>query len=152
MKETTVKGALIATTLVVVAKTTGAAMYFVLGAVYLLLRDVVNGQSIGKLMFGLAVVDLETGQRTSWRGAIRRNLVLLLPGANLAAVFLEARTILTDAQGQRLGDRIAQTQVVEGFGVRDVATSLQKWLRHLADIPGESRPRRGESGDVGRAA
>jgi hypothetical protein len=33
-------------------------------------------------------------------------------------VFLEALTIARDSLGQRLGDRIAQTQVVEGLGAR----------------------------------
>ena len=32
------------------------------GAVYLLLRDSVQGQSLGKLLFGLVVINLETGQ------------------------------------------------------------------------------------------
>jgi len=101
------------------------------GAAYLLLRDALHGRSIGKFLFGLVVISLETGKPCTRTTAVRRNLVFLLPGANIVAVFLEAMTILRDAQGQRLGDRIAQTQVVEGFGIRDVAPAFERWWQSM---------------------
>lgn len=61
--------------------------------------------------------------------SVRRNVILLVPGANVVAVFLEAVTILRDPQGQRLGDRLAQTQVVEGLGAKDLVTSVYEWWR-----------------------
>jgi uncharacterized RDD family membrane protein YckC len=95
-------------------------------------------------LLGLVVVELETGRPASLRGAVRRNALLLLPGANVVAIFLETRTILSDPQGQRLGDRLAQTQVVEGAGVREVVRSLQEWLLGLGgaagSVPGRRRP------------
>src|SRR5687767_11152244 len=84
------------------------------GAAYMLLRDAMRGQSVGKLLFGLVVINLETGLPTAIGGSARRNFLLLLPGANVAAIFLEAATLVRDLRGQRLGDRIAHTQVVEG--------------------------------------
>lgn len=110
-----------------------APLYLALGAVYLLLRDAIGGQSIGKIMLGLVVIDLVTGQVSSLSGSVRRNILLLLPGANLVAIVLEARMILSDRQGQRLGDRLAHTQVVEGAGARDLAKSFQDWLLSLSD-------------------
>jgi uncharacterized RDD family membrane protein YckC len=101
------------------------------GAVYLLLRDAVGGQSIGKIMMGLTVIRVETGRPCSVMGSIQRNAMLLVPGANVVAVFLEPVTILRDPQGQRLGDRLAQTQVVEGFGARDLASSAYDWWRNF---------------------
>jgi uncharacterized RDD family membrane protein YckC len=133
---------LIATTLMVTSATTGIALYFGLSAGYLLLRDAVGGRSIGKLVLGLIVIDLQSGRPTSWSGSAQRNIVLLLPGANVAAVFLEGRTILVDPQGQRLGDRLAQTQVVEGAGARDLARRLRDWLLHLGDVVGQVPGRR----------
>jgi uncharacterized RDD family membrane protein YckC len=133
---------LIATTLMVTSATTGIALYFGLSAGYLLLRDAVGGRSIGKLVLGLIVIDLQSGRPTSWFGSAQRNIVLLLPGANVAAVFLEGRTILVDPQGQRLGDRLAQTQVVEGAGARDLARRLRDWLLHLGDVVGQVPGRR----------
>jgi uncharacterized RDD family membrane protein YckC len=114
------------------------------GAAYLLLRDAMKGQSVGKCFFGLVVVSLETGRPASLTGSIRRNLLLLLPGANVVAVFLEALTVVRDPQGQRLGDRLAQTQVIEGLGAKDLVKSFQDWLASLTLGIGRSlgRPRR----------
>ena len=115
------------------------------GAVYLLLRDAVGGQSIGKIMMGLTVIRVETGQPCTVMDSVRRNAMLLVPGANVVAVFLEPVTILRDPQGQRLGDRLAQTQVVEGFGAKDLATSAYDWWRNfiarLEKDPLRRRPR-----------
>lgn len=119
----------------------GPALYVVMATVYLLLRDSLGGQSFGKFLVGQMVIHVDTGQRCGLGGSIKRNLFLILPGANLVAVFLETRTLLRDAQGQRLGDRLAHTQVVEGLGVRDVVTELQKWwTSFLAELPGAAAP------------
>jgi len=132
----------------------GAPLYLVLAAGYLLLRDAIGGQSIGKILLGLVVIDLETGRVSSLSGSVKRNFILLLPGANLVAIVLEARTIVLDAQGQRLGDRLAQTQVVEGAGARDLVKSFQDWLMSLGDALGDAsgRRRRRVPGRIDRAA
>jgi uncharacterized RDD family membrane protein YckC len=114
----------------------------VTSAGYLLFRDMISGQSLGKLMAGLVVMSLETGRPCGLAGSVRRNLLLLLPGANVVAVFLEARTIIRDPQGQRLGDRLAQTQVVEGFGARDLVKSFQERLASFGDDVARSSGRR----------
>jgi uncharacterized RDD family membrane protein YckC len=106
-------------------------LYLAASAGYLLLRDAIGGQSVGKLVFGLVVIDLMSGRAASMSGSARRNLLLLLPGANVVAIFLEARTIVVDPQGQRLGDRLAHTQVVEGAGAVDLVKSFQDWLLSL---------------------
>ena len=102
-----------------------------IGAAYLLLRDGVRGQSLGKLWLGLVVINLETSEPCTLKDSVWRNALFLIPGANVAALVLEAVTTMRDPQGQRLGDRIAQTQVVEGFGVKDLAASFQQWWRSL---------------------
>ena len=53
------------------------------------------------------------------------------------AIFLEARTIVVDPQGQRLGDRLAQTQVIGGAGARDLVKSVQDWLMSLGRAVGQ---------------
>jgi uncharacterized RDD family membrane protein YckC len=106
-------------------------LYLAAGGAYLLLRDAIKGQSIGKLLLGLVVISLETGRPSSLTGSVRRNALLLLPGANAVAIFLEAGTIVRDLQGQRLGDRLAQTQVVDGLGAKDLIKSFQDWLMGL---------------------
>lgn len=116
--------------------------YLVVGAAYLLLRDAIKGQSIGKFLVGLVVISLESGRTASLAGSVRRNLLFLLPGANVVAIFLEARTVVRDPQGQRLGDRLAQTQVVEGFGAKDLVESFQDWLMSLGTGLGRAAGRR----------
>ena len=107
-------------------------VYLFGGVAYLLLRDVA-GRSVGKFLVGLVVTDLETGRPCGWRASISRNILLPLPGANVVAAFLETSTIVRDPQGQRLGDRFALTQVVEGFGAKDLLSGVQQWLFDLAE-------------------
>jgi len=131
-----------------------APLYLALGAGYLLLRDAIGGQSIGKILLGLVVIDLTTGRVASVSDSVKRNLLLLLPGANVVAIFLEARTIMSDPQGQRLGDRLAHTQVVEGAGAKDLVKSFQDWLLSLGESLGDAtgRRRRRVPGRIDRAA
>jgi uncharacterized RDD family membrane protein YckC len=126
-----VDGSLVAITLFY-DRSSGSPLYLVAGVAYLLLRDVA-GRSVGKFLFGLVVTDLETGRPCGWRASISRNILLPLPGANVVAAFLEASTIVRDPQGQRLGDRFALTQVVEGFGAKDLLTGVLQWLLDIAE-------------------
>jgi uncharacterized RDD family membrane protein YckC len=126
----TIDGLLVATTGALYWNS-GSLLFLVAGAAYLLLRDAVGGQSIGKFFLGLVVISLETGRPSTFGGSVRRNLLLLLPGANVVAVFLEALTVVRDPQGQRLGDRLAQTQVIEGLGAKDLVKSVQDALSSL---------------------
>ena len=102
------------------------------GTAYILLRDMVRGRSLGKFLLGLTVISLETGQPASARDSVARNVLFVLPGANIAAVFLEARTLARDPQGLRLGDRLAMTQVVDGYGASDLAKDVQALIADVA--------------------
>ncbi len=112
------------------------------GAGYLLFRDAVGGRSIGKLLLGLVVVNIATGAPATFRESIKRNLIFLLPGANLTAIVLEAITIQRDAQGCRLGDRIAQTQVIHGLGAREMAAAFHEWWANVMLHSSQGRRRR----------
>ena len=121
----------------------GSVPLAVTALLYLLLRDSIGGQSIGKLLVGQVVVDVDTGRRCRVGGSVKRNLMLVIPGANLAALFLEVRTLVQDSQGQRLGDRLAHTQVIEGFGAREAVKDLhQWWARFVMQLPKARRPGR----------
>ena len=124
------------------------------GAACILLRDAICGRSPGKFLLGLTVVNLETGRPGSARDSVSRNVIFLLPGANVAAVFLEARTLLRDPQGMRFGDRLALTQVVDGYGAKDLALDVQALLEDAATQLGVStgRRRRRAPARVDRAA
>jgi RDD family len=118
--------------------------YLVAAAAYLLLRDAAGGRSVGKFLCGLVVINLATGRPCGWGPCVGRNVLFVLPGANVIAVFLETATIVRDPQGLRLGDRFALTQVVEGFGAKDVVTAVQEWwLDFIGRLDRNSRkPRR----------
>jgi uncharacterized RDD family membrane protein YckC len=129
-----------------------SSLFLVAGAAYILLRDAMQGQSLGKLLMGLVVVSVETGRPIALKGSVYRNVVLVLPGVNVVALFLEPITVFRDPQGQRLGDRLAQTQVVEGLGVRDLATFSQQWLgRFVVDLNAVVRKPGREPGEIRRA-
>src|SRR4029434_3145917 len=102
-----------------------APLYLALGAGYLLLRDAIGGQSLGKILLGLVVIDLTTRRGASVSRCAKRNLLLLLPGANIVAILLEARTIMSDPQGQRLGDRLADPQGGGGAGGHELREAVQ---------------------------
>jgi hypothetical protein len=120
---------------------TGAVPFLVGAAVYIALRDAIAGRSVGKFLFGLVVIHLESGRPASGMPSLRRNLLFLLPGANLVALGLESLTIVRDPQGQRLGDRLAQTQVVDGFTVREQARAFAEWWRRFLPETTRRRPR-----------
>jgi uncharacterized RDD family membrane protein YckC len=138
-----IDGALVATAALLYL-VSGSLGFLAAGALYLAFRDAVGGRSLGKLLCGLMVVSVETGGPATTMDSLRRNLILLLPGANLVAVFLEATTIVRDVQGQRLGDRLAQTQVVEGLDAKELARAFIDWWRGVVpEVTRAARPKRG---------
>jgi uncharacterized RDD family membrane protein YckC len=144
---------LMVVTLCLFCGTTGSLPYLAAAAAYVLLRDAIGGQSVGKLLLGLVAIDLQTGRAASVSGSVKRNLLLLLPGANVVAIILEWRTIATDPQGQRLGDRLAQTQVVEGAGARELVKTFQNLLMSLGkELDHVGRGRRRVPRPIDRAA
>jgi hypothetical protein len=102
----------------------------VLAILYVLLADgILEGQSIGKRIFGIKVVHLPTRSSGRKRDSTLRNAPLALPillgmmpelgGVALvagAAVIggVEAWRVVRDPLGMRFGDIWAQTQVVDG--------------------------------------
>lgn len=133
-----VDGLLIAAFLILYG-TQRSFLFVAVGGAYLLLRDalLIPGQSVGKFLFGLRVISLADGRPCNRLHSAGRNIILLVPGLNVVAAVLETMAIARDPQGQRLGDMLANTQVVEGSSVKELAASLQ---RALLDIP-VGRPR-----------
>ena len=82
---------------------------------YMFLKDARRGQSLGKRAAGLMVVSLSGGQTCSARDSAFRSLVLLLSGVLLLGVgwLIEPIVAVIDKDGRRLGDRAADTQVIE---------------------------------------
>ena len=117
----------LAVTGVVLYGATGAVPFLIGAAVYLVMRDAIGGRSVGKFLFGLVAMHLESGRPVGPLASLRRNLLFVLPGANAVAVCLESLTIVRDPQGQRLGDRLAQTQVIEGSAASELVPAFGEW-------------------------
>src|SRR5262245_57527445 len=138
----TIDGLLVASILALSWSSSSSSIAFVAsGTAYVLLRDTVRGRSLGKFLLGLTVISLETGQPASARDSVARNVLFVLPGANIASVFLETRTLARDPQGLRLGDRLAMTQVVDGYGAKDLAKDVQALIEDAAARLGTSTGR-----------
>ena len=100
------------------------------GMVYLAVADgLQKGQSLGKMVFGLDVVKPD-GSPCDLRSSIYRNIPfvlmylffalgffgwILLVIVGLPILLIELWLIYVDDKGERLGDRIADTNVVEGL-------------------------------------
>jgi uncharacterized RDD family membrane protein YckC len=97
------------------------------GLVYLAVADgIQNGQSLGKMVVGLEVVD-EEGNPCDIKASIYRNIpfvlffffpvlhvlgLILLVLVGLPLLLIELWLVVVDDTGERLGDRVAGTRVV----------------------------------------
>ncbi|MCE2560011.1 MAG: RDD family protein [Acidobacteria bacterium] len=113
---------------VVQATRSESLQILLLAILYAALRDSVNGKSLGKFMFGLTVVRLDGGAPIGPTRSLLRNAIFVVPGLNVAALGWEALLLTRDPQGFRLGDRIANTQVVEGASLKELAREVQNQL------------------------
>lgn len=88
-----------------------------------------DGRSLGKKMIGLKVVNLRTQAPCDFKDSILRNIPIavvvlfalipvlgwiLLPTVGLVMVLFESYLIYSDDGGIRIGDILADTQVVDG--------------------------------------
>jgi len=110
---------------------------------YILLKDVLfKGRSIGKLLFGLIVIQVTNGKPCGIWQSIGRNILLIIPGINMVTCFFEFVLIYKDKHGIRLGDRIANTQVIEGMEVPELAKYFQLIFEYHHDKTAEGHPER----------
>jgi uncharacterized RDD family membrane protein YckC len=98
------------------------------GLIYLAVADgIQKGQSLGKMVFGLEVV-LADGSPCDMKSSIYRNIPfelallfaavpllgwILLVIAGIPILLIELWLVILDHKGLRLGDRIAETTVIE---------------------------------------
>ena len=92
-----------------------AVHFLALALVYYVVLEGVTGTTLGKLTLGLKVIRLD-GEPYGWRSVLIRNLlrvVDMLPAFYLLGIVSIRRTSLK----QRLGDRVAGTQVVSALPI-----------------------------------
>ena len=107
-------------------QTQGSLLFLLVGAVYLLLRDALFvGTEHRQVLLGL-VSSISTPAGMRRMAAAKRNFIFIVPGLNIVAAGLEAVATLRDPQGQRLGDRIANTHVIEGLGAKEFVKGVRQ--------------------------
>jgi uncharacterized RDD family membrane protein YckC len=92
---------------------TGATIaYVVVLVAYFVLREGLLGQTIGKLMCGIRVVDANSGDVPGLRAASLRTLLRLVDG--LLSYLVAFVMVLSSARPRGLGDMVPGTPVVRG--------------------------------------
>lgn len=96
-------------------------VFFLMGSAYVVCRDVIKGQSIGRRILQMRVVQ-EDGQRPVvwWRAVLRDVLLRIFPVLIIEVIYLFA-----DSQHRRLGDRLTKTVVVD---IRETGARRRKEL------------------------
>jgi uncharacterized RDD family membrane protein YckC len=126
----------------------------ILAAFYLLAADgLMNGQSVGKRIFGIRTVHVTRRAAAGYHESVLRNapfalvaifwaIPLLWPMlfvAGVPIVGFEAYMIFTDRLGIRIGDIFADTQVVDAK-VLSKAGEIAHGIRPIATPPPSSSP------------
>ena len=103
----------------------GDYLSWLLASFYLLIKDgLIHGQSIGKFIFKIRVVDINEKKPISLIASIERNLVLVIPNLFrfipfvgsllLIVVYIwETYLIYYHSNGSRWGDQFAKTEVIQ---------------------------------------
>ncbi len=124
----------------------------VIGVFYLSLCDSFqDGQSIGKRLLGLKVVDVETGDPCSYKQSIIRNLPFVFPlciavfpfwGWFISGILLfllagfELYLLYHLDSGQRLGDVVADTTVMAvPPGTEKIKKAMASWFKEEEALP-----------------
>lgn len=87
-----------------------AVLTFVIFFLYFIVLEAALGATLGKLLLGIRVVNVD-GSRISWGASILRNILRIIDALPFAYI-LGAILIWTSPRKQRLGDRAARTVVV----------------------------------------
>lgn len=86
----------------------GVELHWVFVSCVLLFRDFI-GRSPGKAFVGLSIVDIKSNQEISILQALLRNFILLIP----IAFIIEYIVLRNSSKGQRLGDKMSKTLVID---------------------------------------
>jgi len=127
------------------------------GLLYLLISDgFAQGRSLGKLLIGIQVVQRRSGRAAGFRGSILRNLPIafagllaLIPLVGLVLFFtlgagvlaFESYMVLTDEEGARAGDVLADTRVVT------FARPTQRRASPVPPVPEQGNPAAPDASD-----
>ena len=117
--------------------------FFAFGVSYTLFKDsLFHGKSLGKMIFGLLVIRVSDGKPCKVSQSILRNTFFVIPGMNIVSLIFEVYFIINDKQGIRLGDKLAQTQVVEGKEMPELAKYWQFILSYYSNLVEKELPQK----------
>lgn len=90
-----------------------AVVFYLVSLLYSFIKDGFNGQSVGKRMVGLAVINLNDNSRCGFGRSALRCLITGLLSIIPLAFLIEPIMVLATSDGRRLADKAANTQVIK---------------------------------------
>jgi uncharacterized RDD family membrane protein YckC len=117
--------------------------FFAFGTSYILFKDsIFHGKSLGKMLFGLMVIRVSDGKPCKVLQSVLRNAFFVIPGMNIVSLIFEVYFIINDGQGMRLGDKLAQTQVVEGKEMPELVKYWELILSYYSSLVERELPQK----------
>jgi uncharacterized RDD family membrane protein YckC len=95
------------------SETVGAILFLTILVGYYIVPEARWGQTAGKRLVGIRVVDRNGGPISTY-SAIVRNTTKLIGGSSLLLILVGVVLIADSRHDQRLGDRLAKTLVIKG--------------------------------------
>jgi len=95
------------------SETVGAILFLTILVGYYIVSEARWGQTAGKRLVGIRVVDRNGGPISTY-SAIVRNTTKLIGGSSLLLILVGVVLIADSRHDQRLGDRLAKTLVIKG--------------------------------------
>jgi uncharacterized RDD family membrane protein YckC len=95
------------------SETIGAILFLTILVGYYIVPEARWGQTAGKRLVGIRVVDRNGGPISTY-SAIVRNTTKLIGGSSLLLILVGVVLIADSRYDQRLGDRLAKTLVIKG--------------------------------------
>lgn len=91
-----------------------SAILYILPLTYVFIKDGLNGQSIGKRMMKIQVVNIQNNKKcTIGTSCLRALITCLLQIIPVVGWLVEPIMVLSKEDGRRLADKVANTQVVK---------------------------------------
>ena len=82
--------------------------------IYSSIKDGFSGQSIGKMLVNIIVIDLKTNKPCDkYKSFLRSIIPMVLSSVTCIGWIIEPIMVISDTNGMRIGDKIADTQVVD---------------------------------------
>jgi len=118
-----------------------APLTLIIISAYILLRDGLEGNSVGKRWRHLTVISLETHTPANWQQSFMRNLFISVPILGLLMMAVEGvMAVLKNQELRRLGDYFGNTLVIADFPTDPAENTQEEMASFVAQEPEAGNP------------